>query len=138
VVAIIFMPATLISGIFGMNFKLMPLLEQPDGFAIAIGMMATGGHHAVAHLLAPALAEIGTPVLMPAVVEHAFGRRHEGEYLGGRQAGKVFVQGSVGEMLVAFPAPVVGRVEEGLQQVVGLVEDLAQGLLRSIDVLDRS
>ena len=41
VVAIIFMPATLISGIFGMNFKLMPLLEQPDGFAIAIGMMAT-------------------------------------------------------------------------------------------------
>ena len=41
VVAIIFMPATLISGIFGMNFKSMPLLDQTDGFTIAIGMMAT-------------------------------------------------------------------------------------------------
>lgn len=41
VVAIIFMPATLISGIFGMNFKSMPLLDQPAGFAIAIGLMAT-------------------------------------------------------------------------------------------------
>jgi magnesium transporter len=41
VVAIIFMPATLISGIFGMNFKFMPLLDLPTGFLIAIGMMAT-------------------------------------------------------------------------------------------------
>jgi magnesium transporter len=41
VVAIIFMPATLISGIFGMNFKVMPLLDLPMGFVIAIGMMAT-------------------------------------------------------------------------------------------------
>jgi magnesium transporter len=41
VVAIIFMPATLISGIFGMNFKVMPLLDLPLGFPIAIGMMAT-------------------------------------------------------------------------------------------------
>jgi magnesium transporter len=41
VVAVIFMPATLISGIFGMNFKLMPLLERPDGFTIALGLMAT-------------------------------------------------------------------------------------------------
>ena len=41
VVAIIFMPATLISGIFGMNFKTMPLLDLPDGFLVAIGMMAT-------------------------------------------------------------------------------------------------
>ena len=41
VVAIIFMPATLISGIFGMNFKAMPLLDWPTGFIIAIGMMAT-------------------------------------------------------------------------------------------------
>jgi magnesium transporter len=40
VVAIIFMPATLISGIFGMNFKIMPLLDWPTGFLIAIGMMA--------------------------------------------------------------------------------------------------
>jgi magnesium transporter len=41
VVAIIFMPATLISGIFGMNFKTMPLLDWPTGFLVAIGMMAT-------------------------------------------------------------------------------------------------
>ncbi len=41
VVAIIFMPATLISGIFGMNFKTMPLLDWPTGFFVAIGMMAT-------------------------------------------------------------------------------------------------
>ena len=41
VVAIIFMPATLISGIFGMNFKTMPLLDLPAGFLVAIGMMAT-------------------------------------------------------------------------------------------------
>ncbi len=41
VVAIIFMPATLISGIFGMNFKVMPPLDWPDGFMIALGMMAT-------------------------------------------------------------------------------------------------
>ena len=39
-VAIIFMPATLISGIFGMNFKTMPLLDWPAGFLIAIGLMA--------------------------------------------------------------------------------------------------
>ena len=41
VVAIIFMPATLISGIFGMNFKSMPLLDWPNGFLVAIGLMAT-------------------------------------------------------------------------------------------------
>lgn len=40
VVAIIFMPATLISGIFGMNFHAMPLLDEPSGFLLAIGMMA--------------------------------------------------------------------------------------------------
>lgn len=39
VVAVIFMPATLISGIFGMNFKQMPLLDWPDGFYVAIGLM---------------------------------------------------------------------------------------------------
>jgi magnesium transporter len=39
VVAIIFMPATLISGIFGMNFRAMPLLDAPAGFLYAIGMM---------------------------------------------------------------------------------------------------
>ena len=41
VVAIIFMLATLISGIFGMNFKSMPLLDWTNGFIIAMGMMAT-------------------------------------------------------------------------------------------------
>jgi magnesium transporter len=40
VVAVIFMPATLISGIFGMNFKTMPLLDQADGFLVALGLMA--------------------------------------------------------------------------------------------------
>ena len=40
VVAIIFMPATLISGIFGMNFKVMPPLDWPDGFMMALGLMA--------------------------------------------------------------------------------------------------
>jgi magnesium transporter len=40
VVAIIFMPATLISGIFGMNFKSMPLLDDPSGFLFALGLMA--------------------------------------------------------------------------------------------------
>jgi len=40
VVAMLFMPATLIAGIFGMNFKIMPILHNPDGFWFAIGMMA--------------------------------------------------------------------------------------------------
>jgi magnesium transporter len=39
VVALIFMPATLISGIFGMNFHAMPLLDDPVGFLYAIGLM---------------------------------------------------------------------------------------------------
>jgi magnesium transporter len=39
VVAIIFMPATLISGIFGMNFHTMPLLDNPSGFLFSIGLM---------------------------------------------------------------------------------------------------
>ena len=40
VIALIFMPATLISGIFGMNFKSMPLLDNPSGFLFALGLMA--------------------------------------------------------------------------------------------------
>jgi magnesium transporter len=40
VAAVIFMPATLIAGIFGMNFKSMPLLENPLGFYEATGVMA--------------------------------------------------------------------------------------------------
>lgn len=39
VVAIIFMPSTLITGIFGMNFKSMPLLDNNVGFYLAIGLM---------------------------------------------------------------------------------------------------
>ncbi len=41
VIALIFMPATLISGIFGMNFKLLPLLDDPNGYLYAFGLMAT-------------------------------------------------------------------------------------------------
>lgn len=35
----IFMPATLIAGIFGMNFKEMPWLELPAGYLYALGLM---------------------------------------------------------------------------------------------------
>lgn len=38
-ITIIFMPATLISGIFGMNFRDMPLIVLPDGFWLTIGLM---------------------------------------------------------------------------------------------------
>ncbi len=41
VVATIFMPATLIAGIFGMNFKQMPWLEYANGFAYAMGLMGS-------------------------------------------------------------------------------------------------
>ncbi len=40
VVAMLFMPATLIASIFGMNFKVMPLLGEANGFWLAVGMMA--------------------------------------------------------------------------------------------------
>lgn len=36
IVTMLFMPATLITGIFGMNFDTMPLLKNPDGFLDAI------------------------------------------------------------------------------------------------------
>ena len=41
VVAMLFMPATLIAGIFGMNFDRMPWLKDAYGFWWAIGLMAT-------------------------------------------------------------------------------------------------
>ena len=41
VVAMLFMPATLIAGIFGMNFDKMPWLKDYYGFWWAIGLMAT-------------------------------------------------------------------------------------------------
>jgi Mg2+ and Co2+ transporter CorA len=40
-IAAIFAPLTLITGIFGMNFHKMPLLEEADGFWLTIGVMAT-------------------------------------------------------------------------------------------------
>lgn len=40
VVTMMFMPATLISGIFGMNFDKMPLLKDEFGFWIAVGIMS--------------------------------------------------------------------------------------------------
>jgi magnesium transporter len=40
VVAMLFMPATLIAGVFGMNFKAMPWLSEPNGFWYALGLMA--------------------------------------------------------------------------------------------------
>lgn len=39
VVATVFMPATLIAGIFGMNFRKMPWLEDASGFYLATGLM---------------------------------------------------------------------------------------------------
>ena len=39
VLTTLFMPATLIAGIFGMNFHEMPLLADADGFWVAMGLM---------------------------------------------------------------------------------------------------
>jgi len=41
VIALIFMPTTMVAGIFGMNFRIMPLLENPLGFYLALGVMAS-------------------------------------------------------------------------------------------------
>lgn len=40
VITALFMPLTLITGIFGMNFTEMPLLKNKEGFWIAMGVMA--------------------------------------------------------------------------------------------------
>ncbi|HVL76056.1 MAG TPA: magnesium transporter CorA family protein [Noviherbaspirillum sp.] len=40
VITAIFMPLTLITGVFGMNFEALPLLDHPAGFWISLGMMA--------------------------------------------------------------------------------------------------
>ena len=40
VITALFMPLTLITGIFGMNFAEMPLLKHPLGFWISMGSMA--------------------------------------------------------------------------------------------------
>jgi magnesium transporter len=39
VVTMLFMPATLITGVFGMNFDYMPWLKHDDGFWWAMGLM---------------------------------------------------------------------------------------------------
>ena len=39
VIALIFMPSSLLAGIFGMNFHFMPLLDNPEGFYMIIGLM---------------------------------------------------------------------------------------------------
>jgi magnesium transporter len=39
-IAAIFAPLTVLTGVFGMNFRTMPLLQDADGFWIAIGAMA--------------------------------------------------------------------------------------------------
>jgi magnesium transporter len=39
VIAVIFMPSSLLAGIFGMNFKVMPLLDNANGFVMIIGLM---------------------------------------------------------------------------------------------------
>ena len=41
VVTMLFMPATLISGIFGMNFDVMPWLKEKEGFWWAMSLMGT-------------------------------------------------------------------------------------------------
>ena len=41
VITTLFMPAALIAGIFGMNFRSMPLIEDNEGFLIALSMMGT-------------------------------------------------------------------------------------------------
>lgn len=45
VITTLFMPAALIAGVFGMNFRFMPWLDSPHGFALALAMM--GGVAAV-------------------------------------------------------------------------------------------
>jgi Mg2+ and Co2+ transporter CorA len=39
VITALFMPLTLITGIFGMNFEVMPLLKDRAGFWITMGAM---------------------------------------------------------------------------------------------------
>ena len=39
VVAVVFMPPTLVASIYGMNFKYMPELEWPLGYPMALALM---------------------------------------------------------------------------------------------------
>ncbi|WP_341237513.1 magnesium transporter CorA family protein [uncultured Limnobacter sp.] len=47
----LFMPLTLISGIFGMNFEETPLLKNPNGFWISVGLMALSSVISIALIL---------------------------------------------------------------------------------------
>jgi magnesium transporter len=40
VVAVVFLPPTLIASVYGMNFRLMPELASPWGYPLAVGAMA--------------------------------------------------------------------------------------------------
>jgi magnesium transporter len=40
IIATIFMPLSFITGIWGMNFELLPLAARDDGFWLAMGLMA--------------------------------------------------------------------------------------------------
>lgn len=59
VVAMLFMPATLIAGIFGMNFHYIPLLADKDGFWVALGLM--GGIASVMGLIYWRRQRLGNP-----------------------------------------------------------------------------
>jgi len=43
VVAVLFLPPTMIASVFGMNFAVMPILSQPWGYPAALGMMVASG-----------------------------------------------------------------------------------------------
>ena len=47
VLAVIFMPPTVIASIYGMNFKAMPDLEWPLGYPMALAMMGPGRDRAL-------------------------------------------------------------------------------------------
>jgi len=39
IISAVLIPLTLVAGIYGMNFKIMPLLESPWGFSFSLGLM---------------------------------------------------------------------------------------------------
>lgn len=43
IAAVVFLPPTLVASIFGMNFAIMPLLKQPYGYPLALGIMVLSG-----------------------------------------------------------------------------------------------
>jgi magnesium transporter len=43
IVALVFLPPTLVAAIYGMNFRLMPELDWPWGYPIALGLMVVAG-----------------------------------------------------------------------------------------------